>query len=158
MSHWRTMVQSEHFCAADLWDESAGKYQNAIVKIVKVTQGKVTGQKGRTKGLPFLSLENRRGKPLRAPFGANPTNCTSIGAALGSPDVRNWIGKWIELYVTKVDSPEGMVDAIRIHPKAPADPTKTASTSSAPAESLPELTDADKRAIEMAEAAEVPRV
>ena len=163
MSHWRTMVQAEHFCAADLWDEQAGKFQNAVVKIVKVTQGTVTGQKGRKKGLPFLTLENRRGKVLRAPFGANPTNCTSIGTALGSPDVKDWIGKGIELYVTKGDSPEGMVDAIRIHPRAPVDPTRPpAASKSAPATEPPpasrgELTEAVKKAIELAEAEEARR-
>ena len=152
MSHWRTLVQSEHFCAADLWDESAGKYQNAILKIVKVAQGTVVGQKGRKKGLPFLTLENRRGKPVRAPFGANPTNCTAIASALGSPDVKKWIGQWIELYVTKVDSPEGLVDAIRIHPKPPAPPTPA--DKSQPAA---ELTEADRKAIELAEAEEARR-
>jgi hypothetical protein len=155
------MVQSEHFCAADLWDEEAGKFQNAIVKIVKVTAGKVTGQKGRTKGLPFLTLENRRGKVLRAPFGANPTNCSSIGSALGSPDVKNWIGRWIHLYVTKVDSPEGMVDAIRIHPKAPADPTKNTTEAAGKTEKQElapaNLNDDDKRAIAAAEAEEARR-
>lgn len=143
------MVQSEHLCAADLWDEKEERYRNAILKIVKITQGTVVGQKGRKKGLPFLTLMNVRGNLLRAPFGANPTNCTSIGVALGSPDMKHWPGKWIELFVTKVDSPEGMVDAIRIHPKPPEDPTKGSDPKTTPAA---DLSDADKRAIEQAEA------
>ncbi len=164
MGHWRTMVQSEHFCAADLWDESADKYQNAIVKIVGVSQGTIVGQKGRKKGLPFLTFENRRGNKLRAPFGANPTNCTSIANALGTPEWKKWIGQWIELYVTKVDSPEGLVDAIRIHPRPPAPPTQGEQKSTPPQQqpTLPaapsvELSDADKRAIEMAEQEEARR-
>lgn len=116
-AHWRTMVQSENFCAADLWDESKGEYRRAILKIVKVGQGQVTGQKGRKKGMPFLWLEDEQGKAVRAPFGANPTNCTTISNVLGTPDAKKWPGQWIGMYVTKVDSPEGLVDAIRIHPK-----------------------------------------
>lgn len=158
MSHWRTMVQSEHLCSADLWDEKGETYRNAILKIVKVAQGTVVGQKGRKKGLPFLTLETRFGKLMRAPFGANPTNCTSISTALGTPDAKKWPGRWIELYVTKVDSPDGMVDAIRIHPKAPAEPTKAAPPPNSPASEAPsDMTDADRRAIELAEREEVNR-
>lgn len=163
MPHWRTMVQSENLCAADLWDEQADKYQSAVVKIVKIAQGTVVGQKGRKKGLPFLTLENRRGKTLRAPFGANPTNCTSIASALGTVDLKKWIGQWIEMYVTKVDSPEGLVDAIRIHPKPPTPPTPPTidQKSQPPVQSDPvpaaELSEADKRAIELAEQEETRR-
>jgi hypothetical protein len=117
MAHWRTMVKSDYFCSADLWDEIAGEYKKLAVKIVKVVQGEVVGEKGRKKGLPFLHLEDKAGKPMRAPFGANPTNCTTIGSVLGTPDVKRWPGQWIGLYVTKVDGPHGMVDAIRVHPK-----------------------------------------
>jgi hypothetical protein len=163
------MVQSEHFCAADLWDESKGEYRKSIFKIVKVAQGTVTGQKGRKKGLPFLTLEDVNGNPQRAAFGANPTNCTAISAALGTPDVRKWLGHWIGLYVTKVDSPEGLVDAIRVHPQRVSPPDKKSpppvSLAGQPAAepppasqpAAPELDDADKRAIELAEAEEARR-
>jgi hypothetical protein len=117
MAHWRTMMQSENFCAADLWDDGKGEYRRAIVKIVKVAQGTVVGQKGRKKGMPFLWLEDEAGKALRAPFGANVTNATTISQVLGTPDAKHWVGKWIGVYVTKVDAPDGMTDAIRIHPK-----------------------------------------
>lgn len=111
------MVQAEHFCASDLWDDAKGEYRKSIFKIVKIAQGTIVGQKGRKKGLPFLTLEDAGGKVQRAPFGANPTNCTSIANALGTPDAKKWVGCWIGLYVTKVDSPEGLVDAIRVHPQ-----------------------------------------
>lgn len=117
MPHWRTLVKSEWFCAGDMWDDAAGDYARAAFKIVKVAQGEVVGKKGKKKGLPFLWLEDKTGKPTRAPFGANPTNCTTIGTVLGTSDYAKWIGQWIGLYVTKVDGPEGLVDGIRIHPK-----------------------------------------
>lgn len=158
MPHWRTLVQTEYYCAADLWDEKAEKYRDGIFKIVKVIQGTVVGEKGRKRGLPFLLLENRHGEPLRAAFGANPTNATSVESAIGSPDYKRWLGRWIHMYVTKVDSPKGIVDAIRIHPKAPADPTKGDPPSNTDVKTgAPDLSDADKRAIELAEREEANR-
>lgn len=149
MAHWRTMAKSENFCAADLWDQAGGAYRSGVVKIVEVREGEVVGQKGRKKGMPFLTLENKAGKRARAPFGANPTNCKSITAVLGTPDVTKWVGKWIELVVQKVDSPEGMVEAIRVSPRAP---NVDAKQTTEPASSEPPLSDADKKAIEMEEA------
>lgn len=155
MAHWRTMVQAEHFCASDLWDDVKGEYRKSIFKIVKVAQGTVTGQKGRKKGLPFLTLEDSSGKTQRAPFGANPTNCTAISNALGTPDAKKWVGSWIGLYVTKVDSPEGLVDAIRVHPQrvpAPGQKSEPPKPAEEPkTEPAAELSEADKRAIELAE-------
>lgn len=131
MPHWRTLMKSEHFCAADLWDERADKYVSAAVKIVKVAGGEVVGKKGRKKEMPFLWLEDRHGKPLRAGFGANKTNCDTITAVLGTADYRKWVGQWIGLYVTKVDGPDGMVDGIRINPKPVPDEYKTPGQKSA---------------------------
>jgi hypothetical protein len=131
MPHWRTLVKSEWFCAGDLWDDSIGEYARVAFKITKVTQGEVVGKKGRKKGLPFLWLEDKAGNPTRAPFGANPTNCTTIGTVLGTSDYAKWIGQWIGLYVTKVDGPDGMVDGIRIHPKPIEFKSGSAKTSAA---------------------------
>lgn len=167
MAHWRTMVQSEHFCAADLWDDAKGEYRKAIFKITAVKQGTVKGEKGRKKGLPFLSLEDVSGKAQRADFGANPTNCTTIEQVLGTADAKKWIGQWIGMYVTKVDSPSGLVPAIRIHPQR-VEPAakKTGEQKSEPPASTPqgdppapaaELSEADKKAIELAEAEEARR-
>lgn len=156
MAHWRTMVLSEYFCAADLWDDAMGEYRNRIFKITKVAQGEVKGEKGRKKGLPFLWLEDEHGKAQRAPFGANPTNCTAITTALGSPDAKKWVGNWIGLYVTKVDSPSGLVDAIRVAPKR-VDPKQTQQKSQPPSQPSSDLSEADKKAIEMAEAEEARR-
>lgn len=161
MAHWRTMVQSEYFCAADLWNDQLDKYENKIFRITKVAQGEVKGEKGRKKGLPFLTIEGVDGKPTRAPFGANPTNCTAIATALGTPDAKKWVGQWIGMYVTKVDSPKGLVDAIRIHPQRVPPPgqkgdQKAADPKPPGADGLT-LSEADKRAIELAEQEEARR-
>lgn len=173
MPHWRTLVKSEYFCAADLWDDQTDGYRKAIFRIVKVMQGTVVGEKGRKRGLPFLWLEDIHGKPQRAPFGANPTNCGFIEQALGTGDYKKWVGQWIGLYVSKVDSPKGLVDAIRVHAQRvhPPDRKSSEQKSQPPAEqqqqqadvrpasseASTELTEADKRAIEMAEREEANR-
>lgn len=161
MPHWRTLMKQEWFCAADLWDERADKYATAAVKIVKVTQGEVVGKKGRKKGMPFLWLEDRSGQPLRAPFGANSTNATTISQVLGTEDYKKWIGQWIGLYVTKVDGPDGKVDGIRINPKPVPDEFKSAGSAGQKPTPQPDhtgdLSEADKRAIELAEAEEAKR-
>lgn len=160
MGHWRTWMESEYFCSADLWDEANEKYRNVIVKIVKVAKGQVRGDKGRKKSTAFLWFEFEDGTPARAPFGSNSTNNTTIETVTGQGDPKRWPGCWIGLYVTKVDSPNGPVPAIRVHPK-PVQP-RIGQKSTPPAASSPpadgsELSEADKRAIELAEAEEASR-
>lgn len=139
MAHWRTMMQSENFCAADLWDDAKSDYRKAIFKITKVAQGTVVGQKGRKKGMPFLWLEDESGKAQRAPFGCNVTNATTISTVIGTPDAKRWPGNWIGMYVTKVDAADGPTDAIRIHPKAVTPKQKGQQpASAAPAETPPQ--------------------
>jgi hypothetical protein len=158
MPHWRTLMKSEHFCAADLWDERADKYASIVVKIVKVAGGEVTGDRGKKTERPFLWLEDRNGKPMRAAFGANSTCATTISQVLGTEDYKKWVGQWIGMYVTKVDGPKGKVDGIRINPKPVPDEYKTPGQRPATAADFnADLTEADKRAIELAEAEEAKR-
>lgn len=154
------MMQSENFCAADLWDDANGKYRQAIVKITKVAQGTVVGQKGRKKGMPFVWLEDEGGRAARAPLGLNATNATTVTSVLGTPDAKKWVGGWIGLYVTKVDAPDGMVDAIRIHPKAVQPRTGKGDAPKGdqqPPAADADLSEEDKRAIALAEAEEARR-
>lgn len=44
----------------------------------------------------------------------NKTNAKMIAKVLGTPYVNEWIGQKIQLYKTKVSSPDGLVDAIRV--------------------------------------------
>lgn len=49
----------------------------------------------------------------------NKTNAKMIAKVLGTRKVDEWVGQKIQLYVTKVPSPEGLVDAIRVREFAP---------------------------------------
>ena len=158
MPHFRTMLTSEHFCAADLYSEKLEKYVEIIVQIVSVKRDEVVGDKGRKKGMPFITMRSAKtGDIIPKRLGLNATNCETIAAIVGSPDVKKWPDAWITLYVTKTEVGKGMRDCIRIRPEAARPPGKTSSPSDTtkPADPEPtpaaELTDADKRAIEMAE-------
>lgn len=120
MAHFRTMLKSEHFSAADLWSEKGERYVEINVQIVDVKQGEVVGEKGRKKGMPFITmLSEKTGQRIPKALGCNATNCDSIAFLAGSPDLKRWPGVWLTLYVTKVDLGKGQRDAIRIRPKSP---------------------------------------
>lgn len=53
------------------------------------------------------------------PMIVNSTNAKSITAALGSPYVEDWIGKYITLYVAKIRAFGENVDALRVIKEAP---------------------------------------
>ncbi len=142
MAHYRTMLTSENLCAADLWDEAKQGYREVVVEVDHVRKGEVVGEKGRKKGMPFAHFKNTRtGKPL----GLNATNCRTLASIAGSPNVDKWKGLLITLYVTQTDVGREKVDAIRIRPEAARRDVKPENAPAA------ELSDADKRAIEMAE-------
>lgn len=119
MAHWRTMLTSEHFSAADLWDDKDDRYREVAVQIVSVSKGEVVGEKGRKKGMPFLQMKTRAGRALEKRFGLCATNGETVSSIVGSPDAKKWPGHWITLYVTRVEVGKGMKDAIRIRPQAP---------------------------------------
>lgn len=120
MAHFRTMLTSDNFSAADLWSEKAEKYVEIDVEIVSVRKGEVVGEKGRKKGMPFITMKSgKTGQVIPKPLGCNATNGDSIAALAGSPDVKRWPGVWITLYVTKTQMGKGMRDAIRIRPSSP---------------------------------------
>lgn len=53
------------------------------------------------------------------PMILNTTNKKAIAKATGSDFIEDWVGKSIELFVTKVKAFGEMVDAVRVRPKAP---------------------------------------
>lgn len=120
MAHFRTMLTSEHFCAADLWSEQAERYVDINVQIIAVSKGEVVGEKGRKKGMPFIEMRSEKtGKPIPKKLGLNATNCDTVAAIVGSPDVKRWPEQWLTLYVTKTEMGREQRDAIRIRPTAP---------------------------------------
>lgn len=122
MAHYRTMLTSDNFMAADLWDEADKKYRDAVVQIVTVKKGEVVGEKGRKKGMPFVTMKNARGNALSKPLGLNATNCATLTSIAGSPDTDRWVGLWVTLYVTKTDAGAEKRDCIRIRPEAAGPP------------------------------------
>lgn len=58
-------------------------------------------------------LENQK------PMIVNSTNAKSITAALGSPYIEDWSGKFITLYVAKIRAFGENVDALRVKKEAP---------------------------------------
>jgi hypothetical protein len=135
MAHYRTMLSSENFCAADLWSEQGQKYAEIDVEILAVRRGEVVGEKGRKKTMPMATLRSlRTGKTIDKPLGLNATNCRSLASLAGTPNTEKWHGMLITLYVTKVDVGRESTDAIRIRPelaKPPAPPQDRKETANA---------------------------
>lgn len=125
MAHFRTMLSTENFCAADLWSEQNQRYVEIVVEIVKVTKGEVTGDKGRKKTMPMATLRSaKNGQVIPKPLGLNATNCRTLASLAGSPNTEKWHGLWISLYVTSVDVGREKADAIRIRPEAAKPPVQ----------------------------------
>jgi hypothetical protein len=138
------MLTSEHFCAADLWSEKSQKYAEVDVQIVAVAKGEIVGDKGRSKGMPFVTMKSARtGENIPKRLGLNATNCKTVASIAGSPNTDKWKDLWITLYVTQTEVGRERVDAIRIRPEAAKAPSRKRD---AP------MSDDDKREIERQEA------
>jgi len=98
------MLTSEHFCAADLWSEKSQKYAEVDVQIVAVAKGEIVGDKGRSKGMPFVTMKSARtGENIPKRLGLNATNCKTVASIAGSPNTDKWKDLWITLYVTQTE-------------------------------------------------------
>jgi len=125
MPHFRTMLSSENFSAADLWMEQQQKYAEVIVEIVRVKKGEVVGERGKKKTMPMAVMRSgKTGREFEKALGLNATNCRTLASLAGSPNTDKWIGMWINLYVTKVDVGRESVDAIRIRPELAQPPVQ----------------------------------
>lgn len=112
MPHFKSFTDTTMLYAFDL----QGKERH--VQIDRVTGGELIGEGGRKTKKPMAYFRG-----IERPLALNATNCKTIAAITGSPDTDKWIGQWVTLYVSQVQSPKGeTVDAIRIRPKAPAPP------------------------------------
>lgn len=114
MAHWRTAFDNETLTAGDLMGRG-----DVVATIEKANKGSVKA-KGKAKKLMILKLSG-----FALPFGANPTNCSTIGRIYGN-DYDGWVGKRITLYVDMVDAPDPLdgrrsikTEAIRVRPTAP---------------------------------------
>jgi hypothetical protein len=173
MPHWRHMMSSDKLHAADLM----GKEHTVVIE--KVMQGEYPDLEDPKKKLlkPDVYF---RGK--KKPLGLNSTNARTISKVLGSPRTEDWIGKAITLYPTTTRAFGEEHECIRIKNKrpderaaseaarapstAPAGPSvavdveqlerekRDRTVAEAEAAMNPRLTDAEKRALELAEAEE----
>ena len=75
-------------------------------------------------------VQNQRGKEEctvahfeedEKPLILNKTNCRTITKVWGTPYIEDWAGLRITLKVKKVNSPDGMVDAVRVSGERPID-------------------------------------
>lgn len=162
-THWRNVHRRKNVHL--LFAEDIGG-RPVDVEIVDSGVEKVSGaKKGDEKEMPWLAFA---GKQKR--LALNVTNCKTMTTITGSPVIEQWRG-WIRLIVVKTDYYDQMTgktestDAIRIAPQRPERPASQKSQgASAPAASPPpatppapppdqDLTDEDRRAIELAERA-----
>ena len=110
MTHFQTLYDREYLGS---WDLPDGR--DATVTIEKVIGGELTSVGGRKNKKPVISFVAREKK-----FVCNKTNAKTI-AALYGPQVEEWVGKSITLFVSTTRDPGGGEDVpcIRVRPKAP---------------------------------------
>lgn len=97
------------------WDVPKGG--TLIVKIKDFEMVKVKNHKTNREEDKFtLKLHNH--KPMICVI----TNAKAITEALGTKEMNDWIGKYIDIQVKIVHSPQGMVPALRVKKEAPPTP------------------------------------
>lgn len=160
MDYRRMYDDKEHLYAYDL------DGREVTIQIEKVYAGELMGEKGRKSKKPMVKFVGKDKK-----LALNKTNGKTIAQLYGK-DTDNWAGKWITIYPTTTDFGGETVDCIRVRPQVPqgkpagkasgngratkgaqledAIRDEIAKNTTAPAE----LSDEDKRAIEMAESQE----
>lgn len=169
-THWRKIHKRKD--PNMLYAEDLGPVGTRVrLEIVNSGVVMVKGLEG-SREMPWLSFAGADGKERPKRFGLNPTNCKAMKALTGSPYIEDWRGGVISLVVVETeyrDTSTGrkeLTDAIRIEPKWVRPPAQSRPDTSSspppidppidpPADPEP-LTDAEKRALEMADN-EVPR-
>lgn len=118
MPHYRTMLSSTNFSAADLWSESGQRYGTIVVSFESFKKGTVVGEGGRSKDMPFATMRSQRtGELIPKPLGLNATNCKTLSSLTGSENVDKWIGPLFQLVVVDTTVGRERVKAIRIAPE-----------------------------------------
>lgn len=117
MTHWRTLIEKDHFGAWDLVDKDGSTPKDYTLQIVKVeTKLLKTAQQPKGKRKCVITFARAEKK-----FVANATNCKTIEGMYG-PDIEAWVGKKITLYQGDVRNPDGggTIKGIKVRPKIPA--------------------------------------
>ena len=117
------------------WDlEVNGKYEPKTVTIEKIYQDVFVGQMGKEDKV-FLIM-----KEFDKPMVCNRSNFKRLEKFFGTFDYKEYVGKQIVLGTEKVQSPQGMVDALRFSTRPLPKKTKQTLTS--------EMMDKAKNALE----------
>lgn len=109
LTHWKKM-QNPDYLGAFSFDPG----QDMILTIKSTGEETVTGPDGKKEDCMVI----RFAEPV-LPMICNVTNSKTIADVLKSPYVEHWVGRKIQLYVTKVKAFGETVDAVRVRPYPP---------------------------------------
>lgn len=127
MTHWKKCFDKEFLGS---WDLEGRK--SIQIRIKEVVKGEIKTDK-KTDKRPIATFYKTNKK-----MALNATNCKVLDKLFG-PEIEDWAGKWIELFVAQVDAFGDTVDAIRIRNKK-VTPSPATTTAAAP-DLAPERTD-----------------
>jgi hypothetical protein len=109
-THWKSQVNPDYLGAYAIPPN-----QTLILTIKSATKELVPSPNGDRKECLVIHFSEKDIKPMVC----NRTNGKNIQKALKSPYLEEWIGKKIELYVSKVKAFGDTMDAIRVRDYAP---------------------------------------
>lgn len=109
MTHWKKAFNPNYLGSYAFQD---GEEKIVVIRAVQTEQ--VTDTEGRKESVLVARFEGDE-KPLIL----NKTNCRIIQKLYQTPDIEQWPGKGLILYVAKVPSFGELVDAVRIRPVKP---------------------------------------
>ena len=116
MTHWKKLNNPDYLGAYAL---DTG--QEPILRIKSITREMVIGEGGKQDECTVAHFSDDKVKPMIL----NATNCKTITKIHGTPQIEQWQGKLIQVYV-KIEKIAGEpLECLRIRPIAPKEPTAT---------------------------------
>ncbi len=103
-THWKNLFPEKMKL---LGSQNLNENEELVATIEKVAVEKVKNSTGRDENMPVISFTNA------PPMILNVTNSKSIATLYGE-SYKNWAGKSIQLYATKVRFGKDMVDGLRV--------------------------------------------
>ena len=102
--HWKKEFPSDYFGHQHMPSDKS----DMVVAIKEVGSESVRSSHGtETKLVAHITADPEK-------WILNKTNAKTIAKVLETDYLDEWVGKKIQLYVTKTSSPEGLVDAVRV--------------------------------------------
>ena len=114
MTHWKKLTNPNYLGAYDFEPK-----EERTVTIQSVAQENVKNMDGKDELCIVAKLHNSK------PVILNRTNCKTISKIYGTPNIEDWTGKKITLFVASVKAFGETVDALRIKPTKPELPELT---------------------------------